>query len=263
MSRRYFIEQPPPPPDQPDAKVVLGGTEAHHLLHVMRARVGDRVVLFDGSGREFAAVIEQLGRSDIRLRIECCEAVDRELDRDVTLAVALPKGERQRWLVEKATELGAARLIPLECERGVAQPTAKALERLRRAVVEASKQCGRNRLMEVAEPVQFATLLGRHDGTTRRLIAQPRPAATGGGKAAGGTGSASPFAPGPGEVVAAVGPEGGFSPEEVAAAREAGFEPVDLGPRILRVETAAVALLTLLGAGQSGGGVIPTKVGVQ
>jgi len=158
-------------------------------------------------------------------------AVDRETTRRVTLAVALPKGDRQRWLVEKATELGAARLVPVVCERGVAQPNEKAQGRLRRTVVEASKQCGRNRLMEIAEPVDWATLIDSTAGIPTRLIAHPG--------AATGTPNLLPEA----DAIVAIGPEGGFTPAEVDAALAAGWQTIDLGRRILRVETAALAVL--------------------
>ena len=96
--------------------------EAHHLLHVMRAKAGTRVTLFDGSGWEFEAVVERAGRSEVELAIAGRQEIDREAQIAVTLGVALPKGERQKWLVEKVVELGVARLVPLETARGVAQP---------------------------------------------------------------------------------------------------------------------------------------------
>jgi 16S rRNA (uracil1498-N3)-methyltransferase len=162
--------------------------------------------------------------------------VSRELTRPLTLAVALPKGERQKWLVEKATELGATRLVPLITERGVAQPVEAALDRLRRTVIEASKQCGRNRLMEIAAPVSACALFSQASTADERLIADP----------AGQPLAATAIGAGTG-ILAAIGPEGGFAPAELAAAREAGWQPVSLGPRILRIETAAIALAAWTG----------------
>jgi 16S rRNA (uracil1498-N3)-methyltransferase len=228
MPDRYFSETPITPPD-----AVLAGSEAHHLLHVMRAKPGDRVVLFDGSGAEFVAEVARLERSEVRLTVVERHAVDRESPRRITLAVALPKGDRQRWLIEKATELGAARVIPLRCERAVAEPNEKALARLRRAVIEASKQCGRNRLMEIAEPVDFDALLESTPDAPCRLIAQPG-------------GSSLEVATLPDEAICAVGPEGGFTDAELQAAAASGWQPIGLGARILRVETAALALLARL-----------------
>src|SRR5262245_49632888 len=147
MSERFFSTTP-----ITGDRATLDGPEAHHLLHVMRARVGDTVTLFDDSGDEFAAEIASLGRSDAAVRILERRTVSRKLPFALTIGVALPKGDRQKWLVEKLTELGATTLFPLETTRGVAQPTAGALDRLRRSVIEAAKQCGRNRLMKISEP---------------------------------------------------------------------------------------------------------------
>ena len=144
MSDRFFSAAPITGDD-----AVLSGPEAHHLAHVMRAQVGEIVTLFDDSGQEFSARVRTIGKRDIELEVVERRDVNRESPVRLTLAVALPKGDRQRWLVEKAVELGVAELVPLETQRGVAQPSDAALERLRRSVIEASKQCGRNRLMEI------------------------------------------------------------------------------------------------------------------
>ena len=147
MSERFFVEQP-----ISGSTAELVDTEAQHLAKVMRAAVGDEVVLFDGSGAEFAAKVARIAKSAVTLEVVERREINREPRVELTLAVALPKGERQKWLVEKLTELGAARLVPLITERGVAQPVDAAVARLSRAVIEASKQCGRNRLMEIAPP---------------------------------------------------------------------------------------------------------------
>ncbi len=132
MSERYFVETP-----VSGDRAVLGGAEAHHLIHVMRLKEAARVTLFDGSGSEFSARVERLRRTEVELSILSRAAVDRELPLLLVLAVALPKGERQKWLVEKAVELGVGRLVPLVTGRAVARPTEPVLGRLRRTVVEA------------------------------------------------------------------------------------------------------------------------------
>ena len=157
MSDRFFVSEP-----ITDDHATLDGPEAHHLLHVMRAAVGTAVTLFDDSGAEFTAVVESTRRSEATLRITERHEVNRELHFPLTVGVALPKGDRQKWLVEKLTELGVTTLVPLITERGVAQPTASAVERLARSVIEAAKQCGRNRLMQIAEPQPL-------DGIPRQL----------------------------------------------------------------------------------------------
>ena len=137
------------------------------------ARPGDQVVLFDGSGAEFRARIDRLGRAEIDLTVFGRELVDREAATAITLGVALPKGDRQRWLVEKAVELGVARLVPLSSDCSEDRLSASRLERLRRAVIEASKQCGRNVLMEIASPAEIEALLAGGQRRQLRWIAQP------------------------------------------------------------------------------------------
>ena len=247
MSERFFVEPP-----IVGERAVLSGDEARHLTRVMRASVGDELVLFDGSGAEFRARVSRLAKGTVDLDIVERRQLDRELPFALTLAVALPKGERQKWLIEKATELGVTRLIPLITERGVAQPVESALARLRRSVIEASKQCGRNRLMEIAEPVLLKGSGFRFQGSGR----EQKPESRGQGSVGRGQESevslrliadpsGQPLATierGTGDVIAAVGPEGGFTPAELAAAMECGWQPVSLGKSILRVETAALAI---------------------
>ena len=230
VTERYYCESP----IEGDV-AELAGTEGHHLARVMRARLGHRVVLFNDTGTEYDAAVESIDRDVVRLRVLGGRPVDRELPLRLVLGVALPKGERQRWLVEKAVELGVGRLVPLWTARGVAQPVEQALARLRRAVVEASKQCGRNRLMEIGTPQHWADFAMETSDAACRAMAHP------GGDAAGPLLlSGEPIPP---KALLAVGPEGGFAEEEVAVAQASGWRLIGLGPRILRVETAALALV--------------------
>ena len=234
MPDRFFVEKP-----IQGERALLEGPEAHHLLHVLRAKSGDEVVLFDDSGAEFAARVDQVGRSSAELAVLSRTVVDRKLALEITVGAALPKGDRQKWLVEKLTEVGVAKLVPIETRRGVAQPVDATIERLRRSVVEASKQCGRNRLMKIESPQSIEHFLTLADPRQPRFFAHP-----GGAellaevKRARGTCES---------VAIAIGPEGGFSDDEVAQSVAAGWMPVDLGPRILRVETAAIALAVIAG----------------
>jgi 16S rRNA (uracil1498-N3)-methyltransferase len=226
MSERFFSPHP-----ITAGCMMLDGPEAHHLLHVMRASVGDEVTLFDDSGAEFKATVETLRRADAELRIIERREIDRELTFALVVGVALPKGDRQKWLVEKLTELGVTTLVPLITERCVAQPAAAAVDRLRRSVIEAAKQCGRNRLMKIAEPQSWASWIVGDEIATRRLLAHP-----------GGFSLSEISRSEPASTQLAIGPEGGLSEAEVVAATTAGWQAVSLGQRILRVETAAVAL---------------------
>jgi 16S rRNA (uracil1498-N3)-methyltransferase len=285
MSGRYFVESA-----ITADRVLLTGPEAHHLARVMRATPGSEVVLFDGSGAEFSARITNVGRSTVELQIVQRRQVDRELPIAIHLGVALPKGDRQRWLIEKSVELGVRRLVPLTTVRGVAQPVQQALVRLRRSVVEASKQCGRNRLMEIVEPCSFGEFLVSAPRAATRLVAHPHDSAKPLAKSdllaivdAGGVAVEDPASDsrelsaegrGAGDlrsavsagsetraerergaerenraeraVYLAVGPEGGFTDEEIGLAEEAAWQAVCLGPRTLRIETAAIALVSLV-----------------
>ena len=234
MADRYFCHE-----TIKGDRAALDGAEARHLARVMRAKPGDSVVLFDGSGTEFQGRIENMGRDRIELLIESHESVDRELPFELTLAIAIPKGDRQRWLIEKMVELGAERLVPLRTERSVVVPKEKTIEKLRRTVIEATKQSGRNRLMEIAEPVDFSTMIEMADPEAIRWIAHPGQT-TISQKLAQRTITGS-------SVVVAIGPEGGFSDDEFSRAELSGWQPVGLGPRILRIETAALAVAARLG----------------
>jgi 16S rRNA (uracil1498-N3)-methyltransferase len=227
MSERFFVETP-----IRGDRATLTGPEAHHLLHVMRAGPGDRVVLFDGSGAEFSAVVEALGRDRVELHVVGREEVDRESSRQIVLGVALPKGQRQKYLVEKAVELGVQCLRPLRTERAVAQPDAGALDRLRRTVIEASKQCGRNRMMEIAVPQAWPDFVEATRHETHRLLAHLAP----------GESPVDSYESLGAKIILAVGPEGGWTDDEAALAVSAGWHTISLGRRILRVETAALAL---------------------
>lgn len=240
MAQRFFMGE-----SIEEGLVELSGAEAQHLGRVMRAQPGDEVLLFDGQGREAVAIIQQVERDRIVLESARPQDVDRELPFSLVLGVALPRGDRQKWLVEKLVELGVGSLVPLVTDRGVAQPVPKAIERLKRMVIEASKQSGRNRLMEIESPCSLAQFLQRESESSVCIIADPHPTAP----------AIDPLAireMAKGRIVAAVGPEGGFSPEEMEQADQFGWQRRRLGNRILRIETAAMALAAVLGQGIEG-----------
>lgn len=224
MSDRFFFDGPLGPGD-----VTLEGPEAHHLSAVRRFAAGDAVTLFNGDGHEYPGQIVEGGKKRVTVRVTAVLAPDRELGFPLHIASALPKGNRGDFLIEKLTELGVTDFTPLVTERGVVKPDGAKPDKLRRAVIEASKQCGRNVLMRVHPPARWLDWCGRQTG--RRLIAHP------GGSAAITAGAAT----------VAIGPEGGFSEAELEAAGRAGWERLSLGPRTLRVETATLAAAALLG----------------
>jgi 16S rRNA (uracil1498-N3)-methyltransferase len=236
MKRRYFLNVSVSQP-----AVTLRGEEAHHLLHVLRAAPGSRVTLFDGSGAEFDAEVTACGRSTVELKVlDRCE-ISRELPFTLALGVALPKGDRGRWLVEKAVELGVTRLVPLRTERSQATGD-KPSDKLARYVIEASKQCGRNRLMDVDRVHDWGEWLQlpinghpQQAAPPRLWLADPH---------------GSPICNEDWKdlrpTFIGIGPEGGLTDDEIAAAMSIGWRSVRLGPRILRVETAAIALAAIL-----------------
>lgn len=215
----------------------LEGPEAHHLQRVLRKSVGEEIEIFDGSGRVARAEITALSKKSVALKIlhtmETPEPVGQ-----ITLATAVPKGDRFRWLVEKAVELGVVRLIPLVTERSVVRPSEGKREKMEQAVIEACKQSGRNRLMRIEEPRPWPDFLKKEIMERQfdlTLIADP-----------GGSPIAEVLCKGlPESVLFLVGPEGGWTETEITQACEAGARAVGLGPNILRIETAAVALSAL------------------
>ncbi|MSR60073.1 MAG: 16S rRNA (uracil(1498)-N(3))-methyltransferase [Planctomycetaceae bacterium] len=229
MSRRFYLPQSFEAPT-----LSLQGSEAHHLSRVLRLKAGDEVILFDGQGQEARARIEAL--ADDRVELTVCErrAGRNESAVALTLAVAVPKGDRFDWLVEKATELGVTRLVPLITSRSVVDPRAGKLDRLRRTIVEASKQCGRSRLMELTAPTSWTDFVEQDRGGGGLWVADPS------GESLSGRGLVDA-----GVVTGAVGPEGGFTPDELELACRHGARLISLGPRILRIETAALTLAVL------------------
>lgn len=220
----------------PGAELALPPGAARHV-QVLRAQPGDAITLFNGQGGQWQATVRRMGRSEVVVQVQSHEAVEREAARAVTLAIGMPANERMDWLVEKATELGVARIAPLHTQHGVLRLSGeRALKKQAhwRAVAQAAcEQCGRNRLPEVLPVRDLAAFLAEAQGQRAVLsLAEERLPAR------------QAFA-GDAALTVLIGPEGGLSGAEDAQARAAGFVAVDLGPRVLRAETAAIAALTL------------------
>jgi len=201
---------------------------------VLRIKKGDRVGLFNGRGAEATATVAARTRNSARLRIESSRIVTGDTGPEVVLATAVPKGDRFRWLVEKATELGVARLIPVSTARSVVEPKLGKVEKMHQAVVSACKQCGRSHLMKIAELTTWRNVVER--GFTNNTVYVAHTAGRPMAKALADQTVSVDNA-----FVLAIGPEGGFSEEEVGLAVTAGATLVNLGPNVLRIETAAVA----------------------
>lgn len=230
MTRRYFVPDLP----QTGGLVALPDSEAQHAIRVMRVQIGDPVTLFDGKGSESNAVINQLTRNKCCCDCEPPEWVDREPVRAIHFGIALPKPDRARELIERLTELGVKSITPLIAERTQRPPSESLLEKLRRGAIEACKQCGRNELLKVL-PTQSATDFFTSSDAGTRLIAHF-------------SGESTPLDASmeASIVTTAIGPEGGWTDDEVQLAIDHGFKPVNLGQRIYRIETAATAIASVL-----------------
>ena len=216
---RFFVDQQPQ-----DGVLTLTGENAHHAGRVLRLRVGEGVTLCDGAGMDFDCTVEAVEKEAVTCRVVSCHAADTEPKQSITLFMALPKGDKMEFIVQKAVELGVSRIVPYLSKNCVSRPdkTEKKVERWRKIAAEAAKQCGRGRLPEAAES---ETALFFYENERR-------------------TGLHDALAGGVRDTVSLmVGPEGGFDPAEAKAAVDAGLQSVSLGTRILRCETAPIAAL--------------------
>lgn len=223
MADRFFTPQPLSP-----GTILLEGDEAKHLATVRRFGVGDHVVLFNGDGREYPARIIEVGKRQVSMTVETSTAPNRERHFPLTVAAAIPKGDRCDFLLEKLVELGVSTFIPLVTERSVVIPKPEKTEKWERAVIEASKQCGRNLLMRIELPLSWEALLKKPADSASRFVLHTGPGLT-------------PLTQMSEPVTIAIGPEGGLSEKEIAHSLEAGWQLRTLGPRVLRMETAAIA----------------------
>ena len=253
MSERYFLSERREL--LAEGRAVLTDSEARHLIRVMRTKIGDEALLFDGSGKEYRGRVERIGRDEVELAVLETRAPENDPEIELTMAVALPKGDRQKWLIEKLTELGVRRYIPLAVERADISVDENVLSRLRRQVIEASKQCGRVRLMEILPEAgrrEIAAQFPFEDPSspqnaneTLRILAHPISDGAFGQRSftdfleqfrANGT---------PKKILLVIGPVGGFTDAEVQSAVDDGWPLLDLGRQVYRVETAAITAAAL------------------
>lgn len=230
MAERFYLNLPLSP-----GLVELTGPEAHHLAVVSRLRPGDPLCLFNGDGHEYPARLIESCKRSVTVEIVDRQSPRREATWEVELASPIPKGDRAHFLIEKLTELGVTRFVPIQCERSIVHPREGKFEKYDRYVIEASKQCGRNRLMEIGPLESWPEYCRRGKPGEMRLLAHPQVE----------IGARTwPFLEAP--VRLAVGPEGGFTAAEIDCARAAGWGMISFGPRIFRLETAALALAALV-----------------
>ncbi|MFM8471126.1 MAG: RsmE family RNA methyltransferase [Limisphaerales bacterium] len=235
-----------PPGTANGAEVLLSPEESHHALRVLRLGIGDAVTLLDGAGVEARGTILAVDKRAVRVGVHE-RIVHPPLPCAVTLFQALPKGRLMDTIVEKATELGAARIVPLLTEHTISRPdddhAVSKLEQWRTTALEAVKQCGNPWLPRIESPVTFAEPLRRNERVDLALVASLHP-------------GARPLRAvfeefqareqrRPATLAVWVGPEGDFTPEEIKALVQSGVQPITLGCLVLRCDTAAVATLAL------------------
>ena len=239
MSRRRFYATP----DAIDGSTInLSRDETHHLTRVLRLRPGSEVFVFDGCGKEYRCSFHAV--KDNRARIEICEALTDEVDSSIqiTLAHGLAKGEKFDFIIQKATELGVSNIVPLVTDNADVKlsdkKSEKRLERWQRISLEALKQCGRRRLVEIERPVTLKDFLCAVPTENTVLVFSER----------GGVSINNALARASDKkaITALVGPEGGWSDQELTLLDDRRAIAVTLGPRILRTETAAVVAVALI-----------------
>lgn len=230
---RLFVDSE----DLRGARLTVTGEGHHYLTRVLRLAVGASVDLFDGRGVEVAATVAAATSRDVTLELGERRQVTRRPTPPVTLLQGLPRSERMDLVIQKATELGAARVVPVRTERSAPGQQART-QRWEKIAREAARQCGRPDLLEVAPLVGLSdALAGLPPGATRILPWE---------EASGGRPFGLALLAPPAAVAVLIGPEGGLTLDEVAMAKDAGFQVVTLGPRVLRTETAAIVALAIV-----------------
>ncbi len=243
MSRRRFYA-PPEAFGDDLTTVELSADETQHLRAVLRLKTGDEVYVFNGAGNEFRGLIKSIARSqtEIQLSEEVAPSTP-ESPVDLTMAVTLLKGEKFDLVVQKLTELGVNRVIPIITARADVRirddaEAERKLTRWRRIVMEATKQCGRARLMKIERPIPFDQLLLSAQADLTLMFAEA------GGESFGEALAATPLEQK--QINALVGSEGGWTDDEINRGREAGWQIITLGGRIMRAETAAIVCAAIL-----------------
>ncbi len=222
-----------------DAELILQGEQARYLGRVLRSRVGDSLQVFNGDDGQWSAVVENISKNDVTLRVGERDETTTESPLKIHLVQGISRGERMDFVVQKATELGIKRLTPVLTNHGVVkfdqQRADKRRQHWQQIANSASEQCGRTRPPLVDAPIALNSWFGAKDSAdSTELILKP-----------GTTIQLASIAPPATKLCLMIGPEGGFSEREYEDAEIAGFQAVALGPRILRTETAALAALTI------------------
>ena len=236
---RFFVE----PEAICEGHATVAGGDAYHIARSLRMAVGDEITLADGSGKEYLCRLTKIRDEECTAEVISEQISHSESPAEITLYMAYPKSDKLELIIQKSIELGAARIVPFESSRCIKRPKAEKIEkqtaRLQRIAEEAAKQCGRARLPIVAEPISFKKML-EEAATAELSLFCYEGRGTRSLKEVLGTDTS------PSSISVIVGSEGGFSPEEAEAAAAAKLTPVNLGPRILRCETAPMYALSAI-----------------
>ncbi len=222
-------------------EIILRDERARYIVKVLRLREGERITLFDGTGTEYDCNISELKGKSVRLCIEETVMADRESPLSIILCQALPKGKKMDLVLQKGTELGVSRFVPFISSRSVSRPEGGEEKAVRweKIAFEASRQCGRHQTPAIETIVGFEALIDDLAADSKSLKLIPWEGTEDQGLHSLADRQVS-------KVILLIGPEGGFSEEEVDRAKEAGFIPITLGKRLLRTETAGIAAVSIL-----------------
>ncbi|KHE90440.1 MAG: 16S rRNA (uracil(1498)-N(3))-methyltransferase [Candidatus Scalindua rubra] len=220
----------------------IDSSESHHITHVKRLKIGDNIIVFNGTGDEFEAEIVEIKDNRVNVEINQQKTISKENTAGIDIAFAIPKGKRSHLLIQKCTELGVHKLIPINYARSVVKLkddcTVK-IEKWQKIAIEASKQCGRNTITEIGEVVDFDSILNALEGYDLPLFACNQ-------SDSNNLKNTLQEHPKPNSIISFIGPEGGFTSNEIEMAKKVGCKFISLGSRILRVETAAIAVSAIL-----------------
>ena len=220
----------------------IDSSESHHIIHVKRLKIGDSIIVFNGTGDEFEAKIEDIEDNRVNVRINQQKTISKENIVEIDIAFAIPKGKRSHLLIQKCTELGVHKLIPINYARSVVKlkdDCSVKIEKWQKIAIEASKQCGRNTITEIGNVVDFDNILNTSDSYDLPLFACSQ-------SDSDNLKNTLQEHPKPNNILSFIGPEGGFTTNEIEMAKRAGCKFVSLGSQILRVETAAIAVSAIL-----------------
>ena len=220
----------------------IDSSESHHIIHVKRLKIGDSIIVFNGTGDEFEAKIEDIEDNRVNVRINQQRTISKENIVEIDIAFAIPKGKRSHLLIQKCTELGVHKLIPINYARSVVKlkdDCSVKIEKWQKIAIEASKQCGRNTITEIGNVVDFDNILNTSDSYDLPLFACSQ-------SDSDNLKNTLQEHPKPNNILSFIGPEGGFTTNEIEMAKRAGCKFVSLGSQILRVETAAIAVSAIL-----------------